>query len=58
MEVILDSLESRFDKLSRKYLNDQTGVRMKSWQPSQVVSKLHMSPLSKYDEPEFKSELT
>jgi hypothetical protein len=37
MEVILDLLESRFDKLSRKYLNDQNGVRMKLWRPSQVA---------------------
>jgi hypothetical protein len=37
MEVILDLLESRFDKLSRKYLNDQNGVQMKSWRPLQVV---------------------
>jgi hypothetical protein len=37
MEVILDPLESRFDKLSRKYLNVQNGVRMKSWRLSQVV---------------------
>jgi hypothetical protein len=40
MEVILDPLESRFDKLSRKYLNDQNEVRMKLWWPSQVVSVL------------------
>jgi hypothetical protein len=40
MEVIPDPLESIFDKLSRKYLNDQSGVRMKSWWPSQVVSIL------------------
>jgi hypothetical protein len=40
MEVILDPLESRFNKLSRKYLNDENGVRMKSWRPSQVVSVL------------------
>jgi hypothetical protein len=40
MEVILDPLESRFYKLSRKYLNHQNGVRMKSWRPSQVVSVL------------------
>jgi hypothetical protein len=37
MEVIPDPLESRFDK---KYLNNQNGVRMKSWQPLQVVSIL------------------
>jgi hypothetical protein len=35
-----DPLESRFDKLSRKYLKDENGVRMKSWRPSQVVSVL------------------
>jgi hypothetical protein len=40
MEVIPDPLEIRFDKLSRKYLTDQNGVRMKSWQPSQVVCVL------------------
>jgi hypothetical protein len=40
MEVILDPLESRFDKISRKYLNNQNGVWMKSWRPSQVVSLL------------------
>jgi hypothetical protein len=40
MEVILDPLESRFDKLFRKYLNDKNGVRMKSWRPSQVVPVL------------------
>jgi hypothetical protein len=37
MEVIPDHLESRYDKLSGKYLNIQNGVRMKSWRPSQVV---------------------
>jgi hypothetical protein len=40
MELILDPLESIFDKLSKKYLNDQNGVRMKLWRPSQVVSVL------------------
>jgi hypothetical protein len=40
MEVILDPLESIFDKLSRKYLNDQNRVWMKLWRPSQVVSVL------------------
>jgi hypothetical protein len=40
MEVIPDPLESRFDKLFRKYLNDRNGVRMNSWRPSQVVSIL------------------
>jgi hypothetical protein len=40
MEVILDPLDSRFDKLSRKYTTDQNGVRMKSWWLSQVVSVL------------------
>jgi hypothetical protein len=40
MEVIPDLLESRFDKLSRKYSTDPNGVRMKSWRPSQVVSVL------------------
>jgi hypothetical protein len=40
MEVILDPLKSRFDKLSRKYLNDQNRVRMKSWRLSQIVSVL------------------
>jgi hypothetical protein len=40
MEVIPDPLESRFDKLYRKHLNDQNGVRMKSWRLSQVVSIL------------------
>jgi hypothetical protein len=40
MEVILDPLESRFDKLFRKYLNAQNGVRKKSWRPSQLVSIL------------------
>jgi hypothetical protein len=40
MEVIPDPLESRFDKLSRKYLNDQNGVRMKLWRPSQFVPVL------------------
>jgi hypothetical protein len=79
MEVILDPLESRFDKLFIKYTTDQNGVRMKSWRPSQVVSvlqsesslrdasfnplflsktRVHVSPFSKYDEPELKSELT
>jgi hypothetical protein len=37
MEVILDSLESRFDKLSRKYLNIQNGVWITSWLPSEVM---------------------
>jgi hypothetical protein len=40
MEVILDPLESNFDKLSRKYTTDQNGVQMKSWRKSQVVSVL------------------
>jgi len=40
MEMIPDLLENRLDKLSRKYLNVQNGVRMKSWQLSQVVSVL------------------
>jgi hypothetical protein len=40
MEVILDPLEIRFDKLFRKYLNDQNGVLIKSWRPSQVMSVL------------------
>jgi hypothetical protein len=40
MEVILDPLQSRFDKLSRKYSTNQNGVRMKSWRRSQVVSVL------------------
>ena len=40
MEMIPDPLENRLDKLSRKYLNVQNGVRMKSWQLSQVVSVL------------------
>jgi hypothetical protein len=40
MEVIPNPLEIKFDKLSRKYLNAQNGVRMKSWRPSQVVSVL------------------
>jgi hypothetical protein len=40
MEVIPDPLESRLDKLSRKYTTDQNGVRMKSWRPSQVMSVL------------------
>jgi hypothetical protein len=40
MEVIPDPLESRFDKLSRKYLNAQNRVRMKSWRPLQIVSIL------------------
>jgi hypothetical protein len=38
--MILDPLESIFDKLSKKYTTDQNGVRMKSWRPSQVVSFL------------------
>jgi hypothetical protein len=37
MVVIPDPLKSRFDKLSRKYLTNQNGVRMKSWRPSQLV---------------------
>jgi hypothetical protein len=40
MEVIPYPLESRFDKLFRKYLTEQNGVLMKSWRPSQVVSIL------------------
>jgi hypothetical protein len=40
MEVIPDLLESRFDKLSKKYLNAQNSVWKKSWQPSQVMSVL------------------
>jgi hypothetical protein len=40
MEVIPDPLESRFDKLSRKYMTEQNGIRMKSWWPSQIVSIL------------------
>jgi hypothetical protein len=40
MEVIPDPLESRFDKLSKKYTNKQNGVWMKSWRPAQVVSVL------------------
>jgi hypothetical protein len=35
-----DPLESRFDKISKKYLNNQNGVCMKSWRTSQVVSIL------------------
>jgi hypothetical protein len=40
MEVILDPLESRFDKLSKKYTTDQNKVRMKLWQPLQLGSVL------------------
>jgi hypothetical protein len=40
MEVIPDPLESRFEKLFRKYLNVQNRVRKKSWRPSHVVSVL------------------
>jgi hypothetical protein len=48
MEVILNPLESKFDKLSRKYLNVQNGVRMKSWQPSQVVVVLQSESSLRY----------
>jgi hypothetical protein len=33
-------LESRFDTLFRKYTTDQSGVQMKLWRPSQVMSVL------------------
>jgi hypothetical protein len=40
MEVIPDPLQSRFDKISRKYMTNKNRDRMKSWRPSQVVSVL------------------
>jgi hypothetical protein len=36
VDVRLDPLESRLDKLSMKYLNGPIRVRMRPWRPSQV----------------------
>ena len=40
MDMRPDPFESRLDKLSMKYLYAPNGVRMKSWQPSQVGAVL------------------
>ena len=47
MDVIMDLLESRLDRLPVQSKNSQIGLHMKSWQPSQFVVALQFefSPL-------------